>query len=250
MKKIILLSCCFLFLITSEQLQAQLNFAVHAGANIGSITYKWEEETIRNANHIGIRVGLIAEYQITEKMALHTGVIYSQKGAKEKDSNDDWTETNKLTINYLDLPLLIKYNIGKAYILGGITLGYALSGKTSYEYTEDGDTESNSQSLDIGNSENDDYGSLDGALTLGLGYQINHDIHLNAFYNHGIIDIAAIKEGDVTTGIIGIGVSYFFNSKNSGGKTRRNNEDADDDWDYEEEDYEEENNDDDDDDWR
>lgn len=246
MRKIILFSCfCFSFLISSEELQAQFNYAIQAGTNIGSINYKLDGETQRLGGHIGIRLGLVAERQMTEKIVLHTGVIYSQKGSKEKDSGDDWTSKDKLTINYLDVPLLIKYNVGKAYILGGITLGYALSGKYTYKYTEDGETDSGSESMNLGSSDSDAFGRLDGAVTLGLGYPINikgYDIILNAYYNYGIIDIAAIEEGNVTNSVIGIGATYFFKGKSAGGKSagknKRIKEDSnDDDWEYEEEDW-------------
>jgi len=243
MRRFILLTCfCFSLLINPDSLYAQFDFAIQAGANYGSITYKGDGETVKSPGHIGIRLGLVAERQMNEKMVLHTGVIYSQKGGKDEESEDDWTETNKTTINYLDVPLLLKYNVGKGYIMGGITLSYALSGEASWVYEEDGETDSGSESLKIGGSKSDDFGKFDGAISVGVGYPINvkgYDIVLNAYYNHGILDIAAIEEGNVTTGVIGVGATYFFNSKKTnGGKTNSSKENSNsNETEYEEEDW-------------
>ena len=122
---------------------------------------------------------------------------WMQKGSK---INDVMSNEITATLNYLELPVLLRYNFGgsaKIFALGGVGIGYLLGG------TLKGGT-AQEEVKDV-------YDDLDYSGILGLGIGLGA-IEIDVRYHAGLSDIA--KSGGsldkVTNSSFGAGVSLMF----------------------------------------
>jgi len=140
----------FIFFITlafafTESL-AQVLIGPVVGANVGWPTYK-DKETKDGYSvqpGFGYNVGASISFRVRKKFFLQTSILYSRKvksiEEKRVDSFYDDAFSNKLKLNYLEMPLLytaeFKGKLGKKsnkefkwYLGAGPTVSYWLSGK-------------------------------------------------------------------------------------------------------------------------
>lgn len=90
-------------------------------------------------NKKGLRVGLQTDLHLSHRVALSSGLIYSQKGSivPDKFQRHSVFQSN-LHLNYLEAPLLIKYKSDHGlFVSGGLTFNKLLSIKAqSFEGPE------------------------------------------------------------------------------------------------------------------
>jgi len=95
-----LLGATFFFLLSITFSYAQdYSYGARIGANITSISSDNIPANLED-NRFGFVVGFLAEMPITEKLSLQPELQYSEHG------NDD----KSLQVNYLQLPIFLKYN--------------------------------------------------------------------------------------------------------------------------------------------
>ena len=107
------------------QAEAGVKFGVKGGltlANIKSVPetfegYKWE-------NKMGLVGGVFAELGLAKGFSLQPEVLYVQKGAKFSFSEGEITGTAKFNVDYVEIPLLLKYNL----ISSGLTIPSVYAG--------------------------------------------------------------------------------------------------------------------------
>ncbi len=84
-------------------------------------------------NKYGYNVGVKAKYPLGKRIMLNSLLVYTQKGSST--NLDHWREE----YNYLELPLLLSYDIGKKsarfYPMIGIQQGYMLSARATSRFT-------------------------------------------------------------------------------------------------------------------
>lgn len=119
---------------------------------------------------------------------------WMQKGSVIEDINSD-DITN--TFNYLELPVLLRFNFGnsaKIFAIGGPSVGYLLSGKT-------GDNDINK----------DDFEDLEWGAHLGLGVGLGA-LEIDVRYMAGLSDISAADGNlsEVKNSAFGAGVTLKF----------------------------------------
>ncbi len=122
---------------------------------------------------------------------------WSQKGSVIQDINSNEITS---TLNYLELPVLLRWNFGstiKLFALGGVSAGYLLGGKLEGDNVED----------DI----KEVYNDLDFSGILGLGIGLG-PIEVDIRYQAGISDISQSNGnfGKITNSSFGAGVSLMF----------------------------------------
>jgi long-subunit fatty acid transport protein len=83
-------------------------------------------------------------------------------------------------------------------------LGYALSGKVSID--------KDSESLDIGSSDDDDLKALDYGFNIGAGIEINDAITIGLQYGLGLGNLSIDTDNGykLNNRVIGISVGYMF----------------------------------------
>lgn len=142
MTKSIFLAACF-SLFTFSFLTAQ-NVALGARAGImwnnvvsGDLDNTIDFKTISTSSF-----GLVADVKLTDNIAFHPELNYTEKGFKTNVGKDlallgvqlPLGARASTVVKYVDMPLTIKYGFGNTegvhfYAMAGPTLGYALSGK-------------------------------------------------------------------------------------------------------------------------
>ncbi len=194
MKKLFLLLVSGAFLTAAN---AQIQFGVKAGANFATLT----GSDIQDAKmKVGIHGGAFVALPVGSMFSVQPEVLYSGQGAK---ADADGT-TVSLNLNYINVPVLFKYNNPCGFFAEtGPQLGFLMSAKYK--------AGSNSQDAKSA------YKSTDFAWAIGAGYLIKSvNVGIDARYNLGLSSIAKDVDGqkvDAKSGVFQFGVFYLFGGK-------------------------------------
>lgn len=195
MKKSVVL---LIFILSSSAIFGQLKFGAKGGINNNNVRYSapsgLKEPSIESK--YGFYLGGTVEYQITENLALLSGLNFTVRGFKAK--SEEYTVGRNTvagysadySANYLDIPLNLKYNYTlfgyQFYGTGGFLAGFKVS-ESSNTATETKSTgvpviiittvSSNSlegvKSTSAEQTSTEDYfGSTLYSLSLGIGMEI------------------------------------------------------------------------------
>jgi len=200
MKKLLFVTLVMLVAVSVSSL-AQTKFGLKAGVNIANYGGDAEGTDARIAPYFGG----FANFAISEKLSFQPELLYSMKGAKSS-YKDEWEEeetTDKLS--YLDIPLMLKYNVaGGLNLQAGPQVGLLLGAKQKNEYKSD--EGSGSVEMDV----KEYMKKIEFGLGFGLGYDFGA-FGIDARYNLGLSNIYDSEEDvKITNNVIQIGVSYKF----------------------------------------
>ena len=174
----------FVFLIALSifgfaQAHAQ-KFGFKGGYNYSSLNGEVaQNSTLKGLN--GFYVGALMELPIGDVLALQPEIIYSRQGAAwEYDVPllGKGVIKNDLRLDYLNIPVMAKVNLGPLFLQGGVQFGF-LVGKPEVSYTVG--NLSNSQKLD-----KDAYAAFDCGVGAGLGINFNSHFFAEARYTHSL----------------------------------------------------------------
>jgi hypothetical protein len=141
------------------------------------------------ANHTGFYAGAYASIPMTTGLSIEPGLFYSQKGY---EINGDITIKGagflganakaKLESEYLDIPVLLKAELGS---------GFQLFAGPQFSYLMKANLKSTAGILGINllNSTLDateQFNRWDMGLTGGIGYKLSNGININAAYDYGL----------------------------------------------------------------
>lgn len=160
MKKFILsmLSCGLLFF--SAQAQLEIEVIPKAGLSLGFWSDRVDGEPEDSNLRPGLAIGAALGLGINELISIQPELLFIQKGGSAPNVE------LKRTINYLELPVLARFNFSGFHVAAGPYLGFALGGKLK---TEEGE-----RNLEIGSDEaNDDLKPLDFGAYIGGGYSLD-----------------------------------------------------------------------------
>lgn len=136
--KRVLFTAVLLCLFVSA-MQAQTYLLPKAGLSIS--TFSPEDNKDNVSALTGFTGGLGVNILLNEKLSLQPEINFIQKGANaefKQGIGDGILEVRStdVRINYLELPVLVKYSFGdgevKGYVNAGPSVGYGLGGKTDY----------------------------------------------------------------------------------------------------------------------
>lgn len=188
----------------------EVKFGAKAGLNLANMSGDDDDSSIK----IGFHVGGMAEIGLTDKLAVQPELLYSGQGAKFPNG--------KLALNYLALPVLVKYGLAENFSLeAGPQFGFLLSAKSK---TDIDDAPGMVDAFDDGevtvyaaqtrtNDLKDNFKSFDLGVALGANYRLNNAINLNARYIMGLSNTPkdSSDEYKFKNAVIQISVGYFFN---------------------------------------
>ncbi|MCQ2220737.1 MAG: PorT family protein [Prevotella sp.] len=165
-------------------------FAPKAGLSVASLTNAPDKYTNKPGFAVGVEVG----YQMTENFAITVDALYSGQGmeCEEKTYYTDVHTTyenyeNKVSLDYLNIPILANYYIVKGLaVKAGIQPCILVSAKSKVKGTLHDGTEE----TDI----KDNLNSIDFSIPVGLSYEWNNII-LDARYNIGITNVNKSGKG-------------------------------------------------------
>ena len=179
MRKIALLIALTIFGLTQANAQ---NFGFKGGYNYSSFNGDVaKDNTLKGLS--GFYVGALLELPLGDVISLQPEVIYSRQGAAwEKDYNvpilGKGNLKNDLRLDYLNIPVMAKVNLGPLFLQGGVQFGF-LVGKPETSSTVNG--------LRVTEQvEKDAYASFDFGVGAGLGVNLNQHLFIEARYTHSL----------------------------------------------------------------
>ncbi|MHA7057179.1 porin family protein [Aquimarina sp. M1] len=160
MNKILLI--IFTLLINIVTLKGQESrYGIRIGANVSAINSDDITGDL-DQSRIGLVVGFLADFRLTDKLRLQPEFQYSGQGNKDKD----------LRIDYLQVPVLLKYNITDLF---NIQLGPQAGIKIwEWEDNQGGNT---------------DFGTFDFAGVIGVGANITDNFFVDLRYAFGLSNV-------------------------------------------------------------
>jgi Outer membrane protein beta-barrel domain len=177
-----LISACFLtilMMVSAPSLQAQSKATVGLKGGLNLSNFYIEDIDDANAR-VGFHGGLYGKIDVSDFFAIQPELLFSTRG-NEVVSNGLFDQRTRFNLNYIDVPVLAVFKLGKAVeVHAGVYGGYLVNANIK----SDGDLGDWFNDLDRGNFETLDYG-LAGGLGLNFG-----SVQVGARYNLGLQQIA------------------------------------------------------------
>lgn len=161
----------------------ELHFMPKIGFTLADISH------LQTKVRSGANVGLGAEYLFPNEIAaVETGVYYAMQGAYIKGTVAGHYLTTFLKNDYLNIPVLAKAYVYNGFnVFAGPQFGFNVKDKITMEYG----------GKELGEVNTTDYvNNFDLAILLGVGYQFESGLFVNANYNFGLL--AVFKEDNFT----------------------------------------------------
>lgn len=167
---------------------SMLTYGVEGGLTLFNQRFSYEGEANNDNNNIkpGFQLAATVLYPVMDALFILAMLEFTMKGTIYKFSSGNYSSTDRLSIFYLQFPILLAYTFAtiQEYTLMALFGPYfslGLWGKYNYEYTSDGQSDSGSDKLEWG-KENDlrraDVGLIFGAMvvrglwTFRVAYQL------------------------------------------------------------------------------
>lgn len=180
---------------TNSSNEAQ--FGVKGGVNFSNI---YNEEVDDNNMLTSFNAGVYAAFPLNDFIAIQPEILYSQKGSQLTYDNVLATGEAKFKLNYIEVPVLAKFNLTKNLnIHAGPYIAYLVDAQVKNE--TDGGTFNFEDNFD-----NDDFNKFDAGVSAGIGFDFDF-VGIGARYNLGLTKIG--KERDIAGG------TYTPEGKNS-----------------------------------
>ncbi len=209
-------------LVASQSLNAQ-SFGLHIGGNLASAKIKEDGSILGLApeSKFGFLAGAVAEIPLGKSVNFRPELNFIQKGYKISVSEDFGTGMmysidGKETLNYLEIPLNITYNLpaGKhtVFLGAGPSIGLGLSGKTEVTYVEPSQpTVTEKEDVSFGGDEvEDDYKPLDFGLNINGGFKLDKGFFVKLAYTFGLSNILHDTESSQKNKGFSFSVGYLF----------------------------------------
>lgn len=199
MKKILLINT----LLFSCIIFAQNSFGVTAGGQTSGIT---NAKIGDNQNGYGAYAGLYYRVGLDRNFLFQTELSYSYQNIRNLDvflpagvAENSMKIDYKYQLNYIKLPLLLRYQPNKVYGEIGPELAYLVNGKVKME-NDEVDFENESSLKDLNR--------IQFNVALGAGYQFNDKLDAGFRFTWGITPIATNLPYDIKVFNIALGINY------------------------------------------
>ena len=174
MRKIALLIALTIFGLTQANAQ---NFGFKGGYNYSSFNGDVaKDNTLKGLS--GFYVGALLELPLGDVLSLQPEVIYSRQGAAWEQKNILGEFKKDLKLDYLNIPVMAKVNLGPLFLQGGVQFGF-LVGKPETSSTVNG--------LRVTEQvDKDAYAAFDFGVGAGLGVNLSQHFFVEARYTHSL----------------------------------------------------------------
>lgn len=167
---------------------------------------------VTTRNRTGFFAGAYATIPLSEKISLEPGLYYTQKGYELRGELGfkglEFLGANaKATLqsDYIDIPILLKANLGGLQVFAGPQISYLAQSKLRSSAGVLGLNLFNN-SLDA----TDQFNRWDMAATAGIGFQFKGGVNLSAAYDYGLSKVDANKNVNGYNSAIKIGLGISF----------------------------------------
>ena len=174
MRKIALLIALTIFGLTQANAQ---NFGFKGGYNYSSFNGDVaKDNTLKGLS--GFYVGALLELPLGDVISIQPEVIYSRQGAAWEQKNILGEFKKDLKLDYLNIPVMAKVNLGPLFLQGGVQFGF-LVGKPEVSYTRGAQRVTEKVDKDA-------YASFDFGVGAGLGVYLSQHFFVEARYTHSL----------------------------------------------------------------
>lgn len=151
----------------------------------------------------GFNGGVLAHLHVTPAFSLQPEVMYSNQGTK-------YSSTNKLLLNYINVPVLLQYNFDNGFRLqGGPQIGFIIEAKNKTGNVE----------TDVASA----YKTVDFSIPVGFSYLGYSGFGVDMRYNIGVTNVKKNAAMNYRNSVLQLGLFYLFDHhhKAASGKRRR-----------------------------
>jgi hypothetical protein len=199
-------------MIICSPLLAQKGFSINAGITMAKMHAKVQGTNINSDSKTGITVGVAMDVPISKTFGFQPALHFVQKGYKVTDVD----YTDKLTINYLEVPLDLVFRPTmpqvQFFVGAGPSFSFAFSGKEK----EDDAGSSSTYDYKFGNNPDEhDMRGFDYGVNFLTGVELKCGFLFAASYNIGLRNLVpgGSSDGSVKNSNIGLRVGYKFGGK-------------------------------------
>lgn len=192
--KIIAMLCTALFCANSVQAQ-EFSFGPKVGYNNAKLSGKsWSDFHDSNSKN-GFHAGFFAELRFN-KIAIQPEVYYSSEGGKWNASVDNATVEHDFNLNYVNVPVMIKYYLTNSLAIeAGPQAGFL--------------TESDMKFSDL-DPDSPKFNDFNFSVNVGLSLNLPLNLMLSARYNAGLSNVTDHPDVDWKNKVMQLSVGYRF----------------------------------------
>ncbi len=197
MKKVILV---FAVLLSAVAVHAQVSFGIKAGFNNSTLGGDDADLSGKKSN-TGFNFGVMAAIPISTNFVFQPEIMYSaNEGMEFRPTTTSETNYN---LNYVNIPLMLKYKSSGFYGEAGPYFGFLTSGKVKTK------TSTTTTETDI----KDSFDGTDMGVALGTGYIMKSGLGFGVRYNMGLQNIYDATSPEFKNRFWQVNLIYMFAPK-------------------------------------
>lgn len=182
-----------------------------AARSLGNII-DFTNGAIETGGRTGFFGGGYVSLPLGAQVAVEPGIFYTQKGYEMRGElgikGAEFIGANaraRLTTHYIDLPVLVKANLGGLQLFAG----------PQVSYLADADLRTTAgllgfNLLNKNMTATEQFNRWDAGLTGGIGYQFGNGVNISASYDHGLSRVDAGRNMNAYNRSVKVGVGYSF----------------------------------------
>jgi hypothetical protein len=220
MKKILLLSMAIICLNVADIQAQDIQYGIKAGVNNtwwggNAANYFQEmvsfENSFRMRNNSGFQLGGYMVIPISERFSLEPAVLYTKKGQQVYQTLFQKSIINPKVVfssnsHYIDLPVIMKYEVKNGFfIFGGPQISYLLGNTLR--------AQAGIMGIDVLNQRlkyDGAFRKIDVGMAAGIGYDFGNGFNISAGYDHGFTSLDRWGSTDISNRVIRTSIGYTF----------------------------------------
>ena len=165
-----------------SQVRAQ-NFGVKAGYNYSTLSGETSSiSTIEGLS--GFYIGGLVELPISNMLSIQPELIFSRQGVDLRQGLKNLsirTDTSEIRLDYLNIPVMAKVNLGPIFLEGGVQFGFLVSKPKVDSYIAN---------VYLRNLlDKDSYNFFDFGVGAGLGVKLNQHFFVETRYTYSLTNV-------------------------------------------------------------
>lgn len=165
-----------------SQVRAQ-NFGVKAGYNYSTLSGETSSiSTIEGLS--GFYIGGLVELPISNMLSIQPELIFSRQGVDLRQGLKNLsirTDTSEIRLDYLNIPIMAKVNLGPIFLEGGVQFGFLVNKPKVDSYIAN---------VYLRNLlDKDSYNFFDFGVGAGLGVKLNQHFFVETRYTYSLTNV-------------------------------------------------------------
>ena len=214
----LVLSC---FLVTAYGQDKKISIGARAGLNIanisnsgsGNITLGNSSASSKNTSKLLFHVGGYSEIKVNDFFSVQPELIFSMKGggyeSKSSSFGNSSEFTESLTLSYLEIPILARFNFGKGFnVIAGPHFGFLMGAK--YKSKSVSTSGSTSTTVETESTDKDGLNSFEPGVNVGVGYQLENGLNFGVRWVRGFNSIYENSNYNRSNNVFQFTVGFSF----------------------------------------